>query len=67
MTEGPRQNPLRAEREIDLVDAGVIGDVERPLTVVEVTEETFEAETIRKSVKHPVIVELYSPRVATSQ
>jgi putative thioredoxin len=35
--------------------------------VVEVTEETFEAETIRKSVKHPVIVELYSPRVATGQ
>ena len=27
----------------------------------------FEAETIRKSVKHPVVLELYSPRVATGQ
>jgi putative thioredoxin len=35
--------------------------------VVEVTEQTFEAETIRKSVKYPVVVELYSPRVATGQ
>ncbi|HEX5907441.1 MAG TPA: tetratricopeptide repeat protein [Propionibacteriaceae bacterium] len=35
--------------------------------VIEVTEQTFEAETIRKSVKHPVVVELYSPRVATGQ
>ena len=35
--------------------------------VVEVTEQTFEAETIRKSLKHPVVVELYSPRVATGQ
>jgi putative thioredoxin len=35
--------------------------------VVEVTEQTFEAQTIRRSVKHPVIVELYSPRVATGQ
>jgi putative thioredoxin len=35
--------------------------------VVEVTEQTFEAETIRKSAKHPVVVELYSPRVATGQ
>jgi putative thioredoxin len=35
--------------------------------VMEVTEQTFEAETIRKSVKHPVVVELYSPRVATGQ
>ena len=35
--------------------------------VVEVTEQTFEAETIRKSVKHPVVVELYSPRVATGR
>ena len=33
--------------------------------VIEVTEETFEAETIRKSVKFPVVLELYSPRVAT--
>jgi putative thioredoxin len=35
--------------------------------VVEVTEQTFEAETIRRSVKHPVVAELYSPRVATGQ
>jgi len=35
--------------------------------VVEVTEQTFEAETIRRSVKHPVVVELYSPRVASGQ
>jgi putative thioredoxin len=35
--------------------------------VVEVTEQTFEAETIRKSLQHPVVVELYSPRVATGQ
>jgi putative thioredoxin len=35
--------------------------------VVEVTEQSFEAETIRKSVKYPVVVELYSPRVATGQ
>jgi putative thioredoxin len=35
--------------------------------VVEVTEQTFEADAIRKSVKHPVVVELYSPRVATGQ
>jgi putative thioredoxin len=33
--------------------------------VVEVTEQTFEAETIRRSMKHPVVVELYSPRVPT--
>jgi putative thioredoxin len=35
--------------------------------VIEVTEQTFEAETIRRSLKHPVVVELYSPRVATGQ
>jgi len=35
--------------------------------VIEVTEQTFEAETIRKSLKHPVVVELYSPRVTTGQ
>jgi putative thioredoxin len=35
--------------------------------VVEVTEQTFEAETIRRSLKHPVVVELYSPRVSTGQ
>ena len=35
--------------------------------VVELTEQTFESEAIRKSMKHPVIVELYSPRVSTGQ
>src|SRR5215211_3890577 len=35
--------------------------------VAEVTEQSFEAETIRKSVQHPVVVEFYSPRVATGQ
>jgi putative thioredoxin len=35
--------------------------------VVEVTEQTFETEVIRKSIKHPVVVELYSPRVSTGQ
>lgn len=35
--------------------------------VVEVTERTFEADIIRRSVKHPVVVEFYSPRVATGQ
>lgn len=33
--------------------------------VLEVTEQNFEAETIRRSVKHPVVVELYSPRVSS--
>jgi putative thioredoxin len=33
--------------------------------VVELTEQTFEAEALRRSVKHPVVVELYSPRVTT--
>ena len=35
--------------------------------VIQVTEQTFEAETIRRSVKYPVVLELYSPRVATGQ
>ena len=35
--------------------------------MLEVTEQTFEAETIRRSMQHPVVVELYSPRVATGQ
>ena len=35
--------------------------------VLEVTERTFEAEVIRRSVKHPVVVEFYSPRVSTGQ
>jgi len=35
--------------------------------VVEATEQTFEAEAIRKSMTHPGVVELYSPRVSTGQ
>lgn len=35
--------------------------------VIEVTEQTFEAETIRRSTQYPVVLELYSPRVATGQ
>ncbi len=35
--------------------------------VIEVTEQSFEAETVRKSLQHPVVLELYSPRVATGQ
>lgn len=35
--------------------------------VVELTEQTFEAEAIRKSMQHPVVVELYSPRVSSGQ
>lgn len=35
--------------------------------VVEVTERTFDTEVMRKSVKHPVVVEFYSPRVSTGQ
>ncbi len=35
--------------------------------VLEVTEQTFEAETIRRSVQHPVVVELYSSRVTSGQ
>jgi putative thioredoxin len=31
--------------------------------VVEVTEQTFDNEVLRKSLNHPVIVEFYSPRV----
>lgn len=35
--------------------------------VVEVTEGTFDGEVIRPSLKYPVVVELYSPRVNTGQ
>ncbi len=47
--------------------AAAAGPSEGASYVVEVTEQTFEAETIRRSVKHPVVVELYSPRVPTGQ
>jgi len=35
--------------------------------VLEVTEQTFEAETIRRSLQHPVVLELYSLRVGSGQ
>ncbi|GAA3554693.1 tetratricopeptide repeat protein [Microlunatus spumicola] len=35
--------------------------------VLESTEQTFENDAIRPSTQHPVVVELYSPRVATGQ
>jgi putative thioredoxin len=47
--------------------AGPTGSSQGGSYVVEVTEQTFEAETIRRSVKHPVVVELYSPRVPSGQ
>ena len=35
--------------------------------VLELTEQTFENEAIRRSLNHAVVVEFYSPRVATGQ
>src|SRR4051812_38765012 len=35
--------------------------------VLESSEQTFEGDAIRPSAQHPVVVELYSPRVATGQ
>src|SRR4051794_28143488 len=35
--------------------------------VLESSEQTFEGDAIRPSTQHPVVVELYSPRVATGQ
>lgn len=35
--------------------------------VVEVTEQTFDTEVMRRSLQHPVVVELYSPRVTTGE
>src|SRR5690606_30476454 len=35
--------------------------------VVEVSEQTFEAQVIRPSLQHPVVVEFCSPRVSTGQ
>jgi len=36
-----------------------------PSYVLESSEQTFEGDAIRPSTQHPVVVELYSPRVAT--
>ena len=35
--------------------------------VLESSEQTFESDAIRPSTQHPVVVELYSPRVASGQ
>ena len=35
--------------------------------VLEVTERTFDADVMRRSLKHAVVVEFYSPRVSTGQ
>jgi NitT/TauT family transport system permease protein len=60
VTESFRQNPVRAEHEFELVDAGVIGDVERPLTAVErvVNNEAVQRLTILVAII--IIWELYA-------
>ena len=60
MTESFRQSPVRTEREVDLVDAGVIGDVERPLTFAErvVNNEALQRLTILVAII--VIWEIYA-------
>lgn len=35
--------------------------------VIEVTEQSFDAEVVRRSLNYPVVVEFYSPRVSTGQ
>jgi putative thioredoxin len=35
--------------------------------VIEVTEQTFDTEVMRRSMQHPVVVEFYSDRVTTGQ
>jgi NitT/TauT family transport system permease protein len=60
VTESSRQNPIRAEREIDLVDAGVIGDVERPLTVVERVANNEAVQRLTILVAIIIIWELYA-------
>ena len=60
MTESAQQNPVRAEREVDLVDAGVIGDVERPLTVVERVVNNDAVQRLTILVAIIVIWELYA-------
>jgi len=60
VTESFRQSPVRTEREVDLVDAGVIGDVERPLTFAErvVNNEAVQRLTILVAII--VIWEIYA-------
>lgn len=60
MTAQPQSNPARPEFEAELTDAGAIGDVERPLTVVErvVNNEAVQRLTILVAII--VIWELYA-------
>jgi NitT/TauT family transport system permease protein len=60
VTESSRQNPIRAEREVDLVDTGVIGDVERPLTVVERVVNNEAVQRLSILVAIIVVWELYA-------
>lgn len=60
MTESSRQNPLPAEREVELVDAGVIGDVERPLTTIERVVNNEAVQRLIILVAIIIIWELYA-------
>ncbi len=59
MTAHP-QKPERPEFEIDLADAGAIGDVERPLTVVERVANNEAVQRLTILVAIVVIWELYA-------
>jgi sulfonate transport system permease protein len=60
VTESPQKNPARAEREVELVDAGIIGDVERPLTVTERIVNNDAVQRLTILVAIIVIWELYA-------
>jgi len=60
VTENSRQNPLRPEREVELVDAGIIGDVERPLTFAERIVNNDAVQRLTILVAIIVIWELYA-------
>ena len=60
MSDIPRQNLQRSEREVDLVDAGVIGDVERPLTLFERVVNNDAVQRLTILVAILVIWELYA-------
>jgi len=56
-----------AARAKQPADGGVPRSAGAGSYVVEGTEQNFDAEVMRKSLKHPVVVEFYSPRVSTGQ
>ena len=60
MSDISRQNPKRTEREVDLVDAGVIGDVERPLTFGERVLNNEAVQRLTILVAIIIIWELYA-------